>query len=339
MIREAISKIAKGIGLSADEMEQVMREIVDGVAKESQVAALLMGLTMKGENPEEIIGALKVIKEKAKKVEIPCSPLMDIVGTGGDGGKTFNVSTVSAFVLAGGGVKVAKHGNRALSSLCGSADFLESLGAKITGEESHIKRLIDSTGFAFLFAPFFHPALKNVQKTRQEMGVRTIFNLLGPLANPASPTHMVLGVAQPEICETYVEVLLKTKVQRAAVVHGLDGLDEISVIGETRVYEIDTGRVKRYTISPEDFGIKRAKEEEIKGGDRKDNVRIAKEIMEGKERGAKRDIVLMNAGFGFYIAGRKKSIEEGIDYAREIIDSKQALKVVKEYVAESLRCS
>ncbi|MEO0263996.1 MAG: anthranilate phosphoribosyltransferase [candidate division WOR-3 bacterium] len=338
MIRKAISKVVQGEDLSVEEMCEVMNQIVNGAATESQVAALLTGLRMKGEKPEEIIGALNVLKEKAKRVELPYYPLIDVVGTGGDGSGTFNVSTTCALVLAGGGVKVAKHGNRALSSLCGSADVLEALGARIDLDPDGVKRLLESTGFAFLFAPFFHPALRNVQKPRQEIGIRTIFNILGPLANPASPTHMLLGVAEKGMCEIYADVLIRLGIEKAAVVHGLDGLDEISVGERTIVFEIDGRKLEKYLISPWEFGIKKAKSEDIKGGNPQENMLIVKAILEGKEKGPKRDIVVINAGFGFYLVGMTKSLQEGISYAMEIIDSGAALKVLNAYVRESQAC-
>lgn len=338
MIKDAIKKLADRIDLSFEEVKEVISEIVEGKAKESQIAAFLTALRIKGERPEEVLAALSVVREKAKRVSVPYKPLLDIVGTGGDGQKTFNISTVSAFVLAGGGVKVAKHGNRALSSLCGSADLIESLGARLNQDESEIQRLIEVTGFAFIFAPFFHPALKQVQKVRQDIGIRTIFNIVGPLANPLSPDYMLLGVAKPEMAYVYVEVLTKTDVQKAAVYYSLDGLDEISVAQETTVFEIDKERVKRYSLSPEEFGIKRAKKEDLLGGDPQKNAFIAKRILSGEERGPKRDVVLLNSGYGFYLVGKTKSIGEGIEYAKEVIDSGLALKVLESYVEESKKC-
>ncbi|MCX7857797.1 MAG: anthranilate phosphoribosyltransferase [Deltaproteobacteria bacterium] len=338
MIREAISKVAEGMDLSLEEMMQVVTEIVEARATESQIAAFLTALKMKGEKPEEVVGALNVIKEKAKKVFISHEPLIDIVGTGGDGGKTFNISTVSAIVLAGGGVKVAKHGNRAASSLCGSADLLEFLGANISPDGISVERLIDTTGFVFLFAPFFHPALKHAQKVRQDIGIRTIFNIVGPLANPASPTHMLLGVAKPDMAKIYAEVLTKTKVKKAAVFFSSDGLDEISVAGETTIFEIKGNNVEKYTISPEDFGFKKAKKEDLKGGGPLENAIIAKKVLSGEEKGPKRDIVLLNSGYGFYLIGKTKSVKEGIKYAEEIIDSGCAIKVLETYIEESKKC-
>jgi len=341
-IREAIERVVNLEDLKEDEMEKVMESIMTGEATPSQIAAFITALRIKGETVEEIVAAAKVMREKAERLWIPQAdnentPVMDIVGTGGDGFMTFNISTTSAFVGAAGGVKVAKHGNRAISSRCGSADVLESLGVNIEATPKEVATHIEKTGIGFLFAPKFHALMKYASVPRREIGIRTVFNLLGPLTNPSFTQHILVGVFKDGLCKVFPQVLKRLGTIRAMVVHGKDGLDEVSISSETEVGELSGEKIRYYSIKPEDFGFKRYPIDEIKGGDGETNARILKDILSGKENGAKRDIVILNAGVSFYIAGVCQTIKEGIAYATHIIDSGSALKKLEEYLEVAKR--
>lgn len=324
-IKEALAKVIGRIDLTEDEAAQVMNQIMSGTATPSQVAAYLTGLRMKGETIPEITGSARVMREKAHQVKAGASLLLDTCGTGGDQKETFNISTVAAFVVAGAGVSVAKHGNRSVSSRSGSADVLSALGVKVDAPKEKVESCLEKIGIGFLFAPLLHEAMKYAIGPRREIGIRTIFNLLGPLTNPASATHQLLGLYDRELTEPIAQVLKNLGTVRAMVVHGLEGLDEISLCGPTRVSELKEGRVWSYTVSPEELGLKCCRLEELHGGSPEECAGILRSILAG-EKGPKRDMVLLNAGAALYVSGAAKSIAEGIRLAAESIDSGKAQK-------------
>jgi len=323
MIREAIGALATGRSLDTTETSCVMQEIMQGEATPAQIAAFVMGLRMKGETADEIAGMAKVMLSRA--VRIYPGAELDTCGTGGDGSRSFNISTAAAFVAAGAGVKVAKHGNRAMSSQCGSADVLESLGVKMDLEPDHVEECVRQVGIGFLFAPRFHPAMKHAAAPRKDIGVRTVFNILGPLCNPAGARTQLLGVAEPGLVEKMAGVLHQLGFQRAMVVHGEDGLDEISLSGKTTVCELHRGRMDTYVVSPADFGLQSAAREELAGGTAEDNATLLRDVLE-RCRGARRDVVVMNAAAGLMVAGVAGTLREGAELASDSIDSGQALK-------------
>lgn len=332
MINEAIKKIVNNEGLTEEESRFVINSIISGEVKSSQIGALLIGLRVKGETKEEILGAVKSLRENMTSIDIKNKYLIDTCGTGGDGGKTFNISTIVAIIAASGGVKVAKHGNRAVSSKSGSADVLKELGIKIYLGEIESKRAIEEAGMGFLFAPNFHKAMKNVAKERQELSTRTIFNLIGPLINPAPIKGQLLGIYDGNLVNVIGEVLLELGMERVLVVHGDDGLDEITISERTKVCEIKDGVLSSYYIKPEDFGLKRSSIEEVKGGTPKKNAEIIINILKG-EKGAKRDIVLLNSGAALYVGKKVNSIKEGIELASKLIDSGKAYRKYKELIS------
>jgi anthranilate phosphoribosyltransferase len=321
-IKEAISKIVGLKNLTEDETRSVFNDIMSGDATSAQIGAFLTGLHMKGETVDEITGAAKVMREKAVKINVGSrgDVILDTCGTGGTGKGTFNISTVVAFVTAGCGVKVAKHGNRSASGLCGSADVMEALGVKIDAPVEVVENAINEINIGFLFAPLFHTAMKYAAGPRKEIGFRTIFNLLGPLSNPAGATHQVMGIYDPALTETIAEVLGKLGVKRACVVHGEDGFDELSITGRTKVSELKDGRVETYYVTPETFGIKIAKNADIKGGDAKKNVGVIRSVLNG-EKGPALDIVLMNSSMALVTAGRVGDFKEGVGEALRSITS------------------
>lgn len=330
MIKEYIRKVTEGLNLSSEEMRALFHILMEGKATDAQIGAILIGLKMKGETEEEISSAASVMREKAVKVPVKDrSKLVDTCGTGGDRVNTFNVSTITAFVVAGAGAKVAKHGNRSVSSKCGSADIMEALGVKIDMTPEQVARCIDEIGLGFLFAPIYHPAMKNVIRQRREIGVRTIFNILGPLSNPAEAKYQLMGVYDKNLVEPLSKVLLLLGIERAFVVHGLEGLDEVSITGDTLVGEVSEGDVSIYTVRPEDFGIKRSTLGEIEGGDLETNKKIALDILEGRDNSSKTDFVLLNAAFALKAAGVVQSIEEGIELSRETIRSGKASEILQ----------
>ena len=333
MIKEAIVKIVNKEDLSFPEAYAVMNEIMDGKTTPTQNAAFLAALSTKSakaETIEEITGCATAMAEHALSLKYQ-EEVMDIVGTGGDKANTFNISTTTALILAASGIKIAKHGNRAASSKCGTADCLEALGININQDEKLAKKLLDETNFCFLFAQKYHTSMKYVGAIRKELGFRTVFNILGPLTNPASPSAMLLGVYDEYLIEPIANVLIKLGVKRGMVVYGLDRLDEISLCGKTRVAEINNGSYQIYTISPEDFGLKSCRKEDLLGGDPKENALIVKEILSGKP-GIKTDAVLLNAGAALYLKGKAKDIKEGIALAKETIDSGKAISNLKKII-------
>lgn len=336
MIAEAIKKIVNKGDLTYDEAYQVMNEIMDGATTQVQNAAFLAALSTKStraETIDEISGCAAAMRAHALKVDHDMD-VLEIVGTGGDGAQSFNISTVSAFVLAAAGVKVAKHGNRAASSKCGTADCLEALGINIVQEPEKAVELLQKAGMCFFFAQKYHASMKYVGPIRKELGIRTVFNILGPLTNPGHPTMQLLGVYDEYLLEPLAKVLTSLGVKRGLVVYGQDKLDEISLSAPTSVCELDNGTYKTYEIKPEDFGLARCTREDLKGGDPAENAQIAIAVLKG-EKGPRRDTVLMNAGAGLYIAGKASSIADGIRLAGELIDSGKALTVMETLKAES----
>jgi len=324
MIKEMIAKVVGGENLSSDEAEMVMQEIMRGEATPAQISAFIVALRMKSETAEEIAGCAKAMRDHSTKVETIQKLVIDTCGTGGDGTGTFNISTAVAFVIAGAGIAVAKHGNRSVSSQCGSADVLEALGVKIDLAPNEIARCIDEVGIGFLFAPGLHPAMKYAIGPRREVGIRTIFNVLGPLTNPASASIQLLGVYDPELTETIARVLGLLGSYRALVVHGANGLDELSTTGINRITQLHNGEVNTYTLDPVQLGISLASPGELKGGSPEENAGILRALL-GGEKGAKRDIVLLNAAAGLVAAEKAADFGQGLALAAETIDSGRAL--------------
>ena len=333
MIKEAIIKLTNKENLSYEEAKAVMNEIMSGEASDVQKSAYLTALTMKGETIDEITGSAKEMRNHAVQLSHE-GDVLEIVGTGGDKSDSFNISTTASLVIASAGVPVAKHGNRAASSKSGAADVLESLGVNITISPRKSAELLQNIGICFLFAQSYHTAMKYVGPIRKELGIRTIFNILGPLANPASANLQVMGVYDESLVEPLAKVLSNLGVKRALVVYGQDRLDEISASAETSVCEVKDGTFKSYTISPEQFGLTRCKKEELTGGTPDANAAITKAVLAG-EQGARRTAVVLNAGAGLYVAGKADSIEEGIRLAEELIDSGKAEKKLEEFVKYS----
>lgn len=333
LINSMIKKIVELQNLNFEETVEVFNEIMSGDATDAQIAALIVGLRMKGETVEEIAGAATVMRKKATKIEPKeCNFLVDTCGTGGDCAETFNISTCAALVAAGAGARVAKHGNRSVSSRCGSADVFESLGVKITITPEKMGECIDKVGIAFLFAPSLHPAMKYAIKPRKEIGIRTIFNILGPLTNPASASSQLIGVFSEKITDTIANVLKNLGNKHSYIVYGMDGLDEISLCEATKVSELKSdGTISTYFIKPEDFGFKRVKREEIKGGTAAENAEIIRNILDGN-KGPQRDIVSLNAGFALCAAGITETPMDGIKKAEESIDSGNAKKVLSSLI-------
>ena len=323
MIREAIGALVSGRSLTMEEAASVMEEIMEGKATPAQLGAFLTALRIKGETAEEIAGLASVMRAKATRVLI-AEPVLDIVGTGGDGANTFNISTTAAFVAAGAGLKVAKHGNRAASSQCGSADVLEALGVRIELNAEQVQRCIEQVGIGFMFAPAFHPAMKYAAVPRREIGIRTVFNILGPLTNPASARAQVLGVADRMLVEKMALALRGLGCHHALVVHGEDGLDEITINGQTQVYEVKDGSIKIYSISPEDLSLARADLSSLRGGTVTENAAILRSVLIGTP-GPRRDVVLMNAAAALLAGDRVDTLQQGVALAGEVIDSGHAL--------------
>ena len=331
MIKEAIAKLVERENLASVEAEAVMQEIMTGEATPSQIGAFLTALRMKGETAEEIAGCAKIMRAHATYVVTKREQVVDTCGTGGDGVSTFNISTVVAFVLAGAGVNVAKHGNRSVSSQCGSADVLEALGVKIDLAPKAVGRCIDEIGIGFLFAPGLHPAMKYAMPTRRELGIRTVFNILGPLTNPASASIQLLGVYDPKLTETLAQVLKLLGTHRALVVHGADGLDELSTTGTNKVTQLKNGEITTYNLQPQEMGLPLAELAQLKGGLPEENAKVARALLQG-EKGAMRDVVLLNAAAGLYVAEKAADFKEGIGLAAESIDSGAVLNKLEQLI-------
>lgn len=323
MLSKAIKEVLSGKDLSEGESNQVMKNIMSGQESSALIAGFLIALKMKGESIPEITGCAKAMRDMAVPVKLKSEYAIDTCGTGGDGGRTFNISTAAAIIAASAGVKVAKHGNRAVSSKSGSADVLKELGINISLEKSVVEHCIDDVGMGFLFAPAYHSAMKNVAGIRRDLGVRTIFNILGPLTNPAFVKGQVMGVYDIKLLEPVARALLNLGCERAMVVHGGDGLDEITTTTITYVCEVKDGGVKKYTLSPEDFGIKIAFYKNIAGGNAAENAVIILDILKGKT-GPERDIVVLNSAAALYIGKKVQNLKEGVLRANELIDSGKA---------------
>jgi anthranilate phosphoribosyltransferase len=334
MFSTLIEKLSRREDLSSDEAASAMAEIMDGRAQPAQMAGFLIGLSMKGERPAEIVGLARTMRERAVRLSKPVADVFDTCGTGGDRAHTFNVSTVAALVLAGCGVRVAKHGNRSVSSRCGSADLFEALGVRITAPPDVVERCLHEAGIAFFFAPTFHPSMRHAAPTRKELGVRTAFNLLGPLTNPAGAKRQLVGVPRPELTELVARALALLGAERAWVVHGADGLDEVSTTGYTKVSECQNGAVRTFYVHPAEFGLPKATPNALKGEAAAFNARIARSILD-RQAGAPRDIVLLNAGVSLLIAGAVGSVADGIRKAAESIDSGAAARALDRLVKAS----
>lgn len=324
MIKEAINLLVQGIDLSEAEMAECMKEIMEGKTTDTQIGAFLTALRMKGETVEEITGAARIMREKATIIKAP-EGVLDTCGTGGDMLHTFNISTTVAIVVSACGVPVAKHGNRSVSSQSGSADVMEALGVKIDLPPEKVERCLFDTDFGFLFAPLFHPAMKYAIGPRREMGIRTIFNILGPITNPAGAKRQIIGVFSDRLTEPLARVLGNLGAVDAMVVHGKDGLDEISISDRTRVSRFKGWNAETFYIEPVDFGIKRSKIEHIRGGNKYENAAITLSILNG-EKGPRRDIVLMNSAAALIVAGKTEDLRTGFSIAAEAVDSGMAIK-------------
>ena len=330
MIREAIDGLVSGSSLSMEEASTAMREIMDGEVTHAQLGAFLTALRVKGETPEEIAGMATIMREKALKVDVD-GTLVDTCGTGGDGKGTFNVSTAASFVAAASGLKVAKHGNRAASGSCGSADVLEALGVKIDLGPKGVKRCIEEVGIGFMFAPTFHPAMRHAAPVRREIGIRTVFNLMGPLTNPAGAQRQLAGVPDVSLGDKMAEVLKLLGSQHSLVVHGEDGLDELTLGARTRVWEVHDGAVHSYTVSPDELGLPWVPVEAIKGGDKEANALILRRLFKG-ESGPVRDVVLLNGAAILMVGGKARDLKEGKELARDAIDTGEALRKMEALV-------
>ncbi len=325
MFRDYLNQIIQRRDLSESQMADMMHTVLTGNATESQIGAMMAALATKGETFEELAGAARAMRKSARRIQATGSPVVDTCGTGGDGLHTFNISTTTAFVVAGAGVTVAKHGNRSVSSKCGSADVLEALGVRLETPPEIVEEAIQEVGIGFMFAPLYHSAMKYAVKPRQELGVRSIFNMLGPLTNPASASCQLLGVFAPQLTEMFAQALKLLGVPSAMVVHGHDGLDEISVCAPTRVSALKDGLVRTYDIDPQQYFGRLAKTEEMAGGDAAENAAITRDVLSGKA-GAKRDVVLINAGAALLAAAKADDLKSGIEMAATAIDTGRAME-------------
>ncbi|MCD1296342.1 anthranilate phosphoribosyltransferase [Methanocella sp. CWC-04] len=335
-MREYIQKLVAGKDLTSGEAEDAMRRIMSGEATQAQIGSFLTAMSLKGGSASEIASFARVMREFAHRIEPKVrGRLVDMCGTGGDAIKTFNISTIASFVVAGAGVPVAKHGNRSVTSKSGSADLLEALGAKIDMPPEKVRANIEEIGFGFMFAPLFHSAMKHAIGPRKEIGIRTVFNVLGPLTNPASAKAQVMGVYDEELLPLIAKVLSDLGVEKALVVHGVGGLDEVSTIGPTRICEVTDGKLEIYSIHPSDFRIREVKVIDLQGGDPYSNCLITRDILQEKKKGPKRDVVLLNAACGIYVGGKAGSIEDALELASESIDSGRAFEIMNAYLKSS----
>ena len=328
-MKELLQKVVAHQDLTRAEAAKAMEIMLEGTASDTLVSAFLTALRMKGETVEEIVGCCEMMKAKGGSIKLDTDEYIDFVGTGGDGTNTFNVSTTSMFVCAAAGVTLAKHGNRAASSKSGSADLLEALGVNIMLEPAEVEECVKKTGMGFMNAQKFHSAMKNVAPIRKELGIRTIFNMLGPLSNPSGATRQVIGVFSRDMVPVFAMVMKEMGVRNAMVVCGSDGMDEITVTGKTYVNEIKNGNISMYEIDPADYGIEYAKSEDIKGGSGAENAEIARAVFAG-EKGPRRDIVVLNSAAGIYIGGKAASYAEAVEKARSVIDSGAVIEKVNE---------
>lgn len=334
MFQALIDKLIRREDLTVDEASAAMAEVMEGRAADAQLAGFLVGLAMKGERPQEIVGLARTMRAHAVKLSRTHAPVFDTCGTGGDRSGTFNISTCAAIVLAASGTRVAKHGNRSVSSLSGSADVFEVLGVNVTAAPAVVERCLDEAGIGFFFAPTFHPSMRHAGAARRALGVRTAFNLLGPLTNPAGASRQIVGVPRPEFTELMARSLMLLGSERAWVVHGADGIDEISTTGYTKVSECRGGAVKTFYLHPADVGLQKASPGALKGGSAADNAGIIVSVLEGTP-GPARDVVLLNAGAALFVAGRADSIRDGMTQAAHAIDSGSAKSTLARLVALS----
>jgi len=330
MLKDAISMLVSGHSLSIEQAAEAMSEIMDGTATPSQIAAFATALRMKGETADEIIGLVKTMRAKSIHVSVD-RQVVDVVGTGGDRSGTFNISTAAAIVAAAAGLKIAKHGNRAASSQCGSADVLEALGVKIELNAEQVQMCLQELGIGFMFAQTFHPALKYAATPRREIGIRTVFNILGPLTNPAGASAQVIGVPDKSLLDKLALVLGHLGCSHALIVHGEDGIDEITISGKTFICELKDSYISSYTVGPEDFGLQGASLDNLRGGDAKQNAELLLGILRGK-KGPQQDVVLMNAAAVFMVGDRTKTFQQGVALAREMIDSRRALQKLEKLI-------
>ncbi len=331
MLKEAVAKLAQKQDLTKDEAYAAMNHIMAGEATDAQIAAFLMGLRLKGETVEEIVGCATVMRERAVHIPSKHQNVIDTCGTGGDGSGTFNISTTAAIIASAAGAVVAKHGNRAVSSRCGSADVLKALGVNIDVPPEKAAKTLDDVGITFLFAPLMHGAMKYAANARKELAIRTIFNILGPLTNPAGAQRQVLGVFDPALTEKLAGVLKELGSQHALVVHGEGGFDELSTVGWTKVSELRNGELKTYELNVQELGLNAATIESLKGGDVDRNVAILRDVLDGKD-GATRDISLLNSGAALFVSGHASAVKEGIALARETVDSGAAKRKLNDWV-------
>ena len=320
MLTPLLEKLVRHEDLTTEEASAVMNEVMEGRATPTALAGILAAMAMKGERPAEIVGFARTMRAHAVKLSAPARDVFDTCGTGGDRSGTFNISSAAAVVVAACGVKVAKHGNRSVSSRCGSADVFEQLGVNIAASPAVVERTLSDANIAFFFAPTFHPAMKHAGPTRRELGIRTVFNLLGPLTNPAGATRQIVGVPRSELTEPIARALMLLGSARAWVVHGADGIDEISTTGHTKVSECRDGAVNTFYIHPSDFGVSKASPDELRGGDAVQNAGIIRHVLSG-QRGAHRDVVVFNAGAALFVAGKVSSVDDGIRAAEAAIES------------------
>jgi anthranilate phosphoribosyltransferase len=338
MLTPLIERVLRHEDLTAEQAAGAMQHVMDGGASPAALAGLLAALAMKGERPAEIVGFARTMRANAVQLTKPAGEVFDTCGTGGDRSGTFNISSAAAIVVAACGVKVAKHGNRSVSSRCGSADVFEQLGVNVAAPPAVVERTLHDTGIAFFFAPTFHPSMKHAGPTRRELGIRTAFNLLGPLTNPAGAARQIVGVPKSELTELLARALMMLGSTRAWVVHGADGIDEISTTGYTKVSECRDGAVHTFYVHPSDFGIEKANPDDLKGGDAADNSGIVRRVLDG-QRGAPRDVVLLNAGAALFVAGRVPSVAAGIKRAAQAIDSGEARTTLERMASSSQQSS
>lgn len=331
-MKEILSKVVDGNNLTKEEAMHAQELILTGQATPAQIACFLTALRIKGETLDELTGLATVLRDKAQTISPKLDNYVDFVGTGGDCTYSFNISTTSAFVVAAAGLPVAKHGNRSISSKSGSGDVLEALGVNISTDPKIVEECVENVGIGFMFAPHFNPAMKYVGPVRSELGIRTVFNTLGPLSNPSRAKAMVVGVYSPKLTEIMAGAMMNLGVERGFVVSGHDNMDEFTLTGSSTVSEIKDGKVTTYEVTPEQFGLSCCKLEDLQGGDGAVNAQITKNILSGKEQGPKRDIILLNAGAALYIGGKADSIKDGIALAAQTIDSGKGLEVIENLV-------
>ena len=332
MFRDNLNKVVQNVDLNEAEMSQVMMEIFAGNVTDAQIGALMAALATKGETFEELAGAAKAMRRKARRIQASATTVVDTCGTGGDGAQTFNISTTTAFVVAGCGVTVAKHGNRSISSRCGSADLLEALGVNLDTDPEIVEEAVQTIGIGFLFAPLYHSAMRFAARARKEVGLRSIFNMLGPLTNPAAANCQILGVYARELTEMFAQALKLLGSKRAFVVHGHDGLDEISVCAATRVSELNDGQIRTYDIHPENFFGDTAEPEVLKGGDPEVNAEITLSILKGA-KGPCRNVILLNSAAALVAADVAKDLENGVEISKDAIDKGAALEKLNELIS------